>query len=126
MVPASPQAVAELPATAHAHHHRIFASGNGEIPTGLLFDTRNFAIMSITNPPDSQTPDLTTDKDGDRVLILVDGDLALQIGQHSYHLGRGDAVLIPRGTCFGRSRSNNGAHLLLVRAKPLRSFSMYR
>lgn len=125
MMPARAETGEDLPAAAHVHHRQILASG-GDVPTGLLFDTRSFAMMSITHPPNSETPDLNTDKDGERVLILINGDLALQIGQHSYHLEPGDAVLIPRGTCFGRSRSKSGAHLLLVRSKPPRSFSMYR
>ncbi len=116
----------ELPASAHPHYRQIFNSSTGEVPTGLLFDTRNFAIMSISHPPETQTPDLNTDKDGDRVLILLDGDLALQIGENRFVLGPGDCVEIPRGVCFGKSRSNAGAHLLLVRAKPPRSFAMYR
>lgn len=123
---ASLETLTGVPAAAHVHHQQIFGAANGEVPTGLLFDTRSFAIMSITHPPDSQTPDLTTDKDGDRVLILIDGDLALQIGEQSYNLGPGDSVLIPRGSRFGRSRSQSGAHLLLVRGKTMRSFSMYR
>ena len=116
----------ELPATAYPYHHQIFAAADGGTPTGLLFDNRNFALMSITHPPQSQTPDLNADKDGDRILILVDGDLTLQIGKDRFRLGPGDAVQIPRGVCFGNSRSEGGAHLLLLRGKPPRSFSMYR
>ncbi len=116
----------ELPAAAYPQHHQIFGSADGGVPTGLLFDSRNFAVMSITYPPQSQTPDLNVDKDGDRILLLVGGDLALQIGKERFRLGPGDAVQIPRGVCFGNSRSEAGAHLLLVRTKALRSFSMYR
>jgi quercetin dioxygenase-like cupin family protein len=117
---------AELPATAYPHHHHIFGSPGNGVPTGLLFDSRNYAMMSITHPPASQTPDLNTDADGDRVLILLDGDLALQIGESRFRLEPGDAVKIPRGVCFGRSRSHAGAHLVLIRAKAMRSFAMYR
>ena len=117
---------AELPATAYPHHHHLFKNPDGGTPTGLLFDSRNYAIMSITHPPESHTPDLNADKDGDRVLLLLDGDLALQIGENRFRLQPGDAVQIPRGICFGRSRSQAGAHLLLIRAKSLRSFAMYR
>jgi len=117
---------AELPATAYPLHHQIFASLAGEIPTGLLFDTPKFAIMSIAHPPTSQTPDLNSDKDGDRVLLLLDGDLALQIGENRFRLNPGDAVRIPRGVCFGSSCSTAGAHLLLIRAKVVRSFSLLR
>ena len=82
--------------------------------------------MSISHPPESETPDLNNDKDGDRVLVLLDGDLALQIGESRFRLQPGDAVQIPRGVCFGKTRSRAGAHILLVRGKTLRSFSMYR
>jgi quercetin dioxygenase-like cupin family protein len=116
----------ELPATAYPYHHQIFAAADGMVPTGLLFDNRNFAVLSIAHPPQSQTPDLNADKDGDRILILMDGDLALQIGKERFRLEPGDAVQIPRCVCFGNSRSESGAHLLLLRAKSLRSFSMYR
>ena len=116
----------ELPATAYPHHHHIFKSPSGSAPAGLLFDSRNFAIMSISHPPDSETPDLNNDKDGDRVLVLLDGDLALQIGESRFRLQAGDAVQIPRGISFGKTRSKAGAQILLIRAKTLRSFSMYR
>ena len=116
----------ELPATAYPYHHQIFGSASGGVPAGLLFDSQNFAVMSITYPPDAHTPDLNSDKDGDRILLLVDGDLGLQIGESRFRLGAGDAVRIPRGTRFGDSRSERGAHLLLIRAKPLRSFSILR
>lgn len=119
------RASTELPITAYPHHHRIFGPGDG-VPTGLLFDNQTFAVMSITHPPDLQTPDLNADNDGARILILIDGDLALQIGESRFRLGPGDAVQIPRGTRFGRSRSDAGAHLLMIRAKPLRSFSILR
>jgi quercetin dioxygenase-like cupin family protein len=116
----------ELPATAYPHHHQLFATVDGERVTGLLFDTAKFTVMSITHPPESHTPDLNADKDGDRVLVLLDGDLALQIGENRFRLNPGDAVRIPRGVWFGNSRSVAGAYLLLVRAKPLRSFSLLR
>ena len=91
-----------------------------------MFDTQAYALMSITYPPDSQTPDLNVDKDGDRILILMDGDLALQIGENRFRMGPGDAVKITRGTRFGMMRSQAGAHLVLIRAKPVRSFSLLR
>ena len=114
----------ELPLTAYPHYHKIF--GGADIPAGLLFDSQTYAVMSITYPPDSQTPDLNADKDGDRILILMDGDLALQIGENRFRMGAGDAVKIPRGTRFGMMRSQAGAHLMLIRAKPVRSFSLLR
>lgn len=114
----------ELPLTAYPHYHQIF--GGSDIPAGLLFDAQGYAVMSITYPPDSQTPDLSADKDGDRILILMDGDLALQIGENRFRMGTGDAVKIARGTRFGMMRSQAGAHLLLIRAKPVRSFSLLR
>jgi quercetin dioxygenase-like cupin family protein len=116
----------ELPATAYPHHHQIFKSASGNTPAGLLFDSRSYAIMSISHPPESETPDLNNDAEGDRVLVLLDGDLALQIGENRFRLEAGDAVQIPRGVRFGKTRSRAGAHILLVRAKMLRSFSMYR
>src|SRR6266849_1410066 len=122
----TPPVDAELPATAYPYHHQLFGSAGGGAPTGLLFDSQNFAVMSITYPPQSHTPDMNADKDGDRILMLVDGDLGLQIGENRFRLGPGDAVRIPRGTRFGDSRTKNGAHLLLIRAKPLRSFSILR
>ncbi len=114
----------ELPLTAYPHYHRIF--GGPDTAAGLLFDGQTFAIMSISYPPDSQTPDLNADKDGDRILMLMDGDLALQIGENRFRMGIGDAVKIPRGTRFGMMRSQAGAQLLLIRAKPVRSFSLLR
>ena len=116
----------ELPATAYAHHHHIFRAPSGPAPTGLLFDSRYYAIMSIVQPPAAQTPDMNTDKDGDRVLVLIEGDFALQIGEARYRLQPGDAIQIPRGQSFGRSSSEGGAHLLMIRAKAMRSFAMYR
>lgn len=82
--------------------------------------------MAITQPAGSETPDVNVDKEGERVLIMVDGDLSLQIGESRFRLGPGDAVQISRGTPFGKSRSNAGAHLLLIRSKSMRSFSVYR
>ena len=114
----------ELPLTAYPHYHQIF--GGADTPAGLLFDSQTYAVMSITYPPDSQTPDLNVDKDGDRVLVLMDGDLALQIGENRFRMGTGDAVKIARGTRFGMIRSQAGAHLVLIRAKPVRSFSLLR
>jgi len=119
-------AAADLPATAYPHHHRLFKTADKSTPTGLLFDNRTYAIMAITHPPDSETPDLNSDTDGDRVLVLLDGDLALQIGENRFLMQAGDAVQIPRGVCFGRSRSQAGAHMLLIRSKALRSFSIHR
>ncbi|MFI5364439.1 MAG: hypothetical protein ACHQ4J_02335 [Candidatus Binatia bacterium] len=116
----------DLPATAYPNYRRISMTPGDEASAGLLFDSRYYAIMSIAHPPESHTPDMNTDKDGDRVLILVNGDLALQIGENRFRLEPGDAVQIPRGVSFGRSRSHAGAHLILIRAKALRSFSMYR
>ena len=122
----SAQVQNELPATAYPHHHHIFRAPGGDGPTGLLFDTKTYAMMAISHPPDSQTPDLNTDREGDRVLVLLDGDLALQIGENRFRLRPGDAVQIPRGVCFGRSRSQTGANLILIRSKPVRSFSLAR
>ena len=116
----------ELPATAYPRHHHIFKSPAGSAPAGLLFDSRNYAIMAISHPPESETPDLNNDKEGDRVLVVLDGDLTRQIGESRFRLKAGDAVQIPRGVCFGRTRSRAGAQMLLVRGKTLRSFSMYR
>jgi quercetin dioxygenase-like cupin family protein len=117
---------AELPAAAYPYHHRVFASANGAAPTGMLFDSKTFSVMAIAQPADSEMPDLNVDKDGDRILIVVDGDLSLQIGESRFRLGPGDAVQIPRGAPFGKSRSGTGTHLLLIRGKSMRSFSMYR
>ena len=99
---------------------------NAAAPTGILFDSKTFTVMAIAQPADSEMPDLNVDKDGDRVLIVIDGDLSLQIGENRFRLGPGDAVQIPRGARFGKSRSSTGAHLLLIRGKGMRSFSMYR
>jgi quercetin dioxygenase-like cupin family protein len=96
------------------------------IPTGLLFDGQGYAVMAISHAPNSSTPDVMSDKDGDRVLLLTDGDLALQIGQTRYQMTPGDAVQIPRGTPFGNAHSTGGAKLLLIRGKPPRSFSLVR
>jgi quercetin dioxygenase-like cupin family protein len=114
----------ELPLTAYPHYRRIF--GGPDLPAGLLFDSQTYAVMSITYPPDAQTPDLNADKEGDRILMLMDGDLALQIGENRFRMGAGDAVKIPRGTRFGMMRSQAGARLMLIRAKPVRSFSILR
>ncbi len=113
-----------MPLTTYPHYHQIF--GGAEVPAGLLFDSQSYAVMAITYPPDSQTPDLNADKDGDRILILMAGDLGLQIGENRFRMGAGDAVKIPRGTHFGMMRSQAGAHLVLIRAKPVRSFSVLR
>lgn len=118
------QSQPDLPLTAYPHYHQIF--GGADVPAGLLFDSNTYAVMSITYPPDSDTPDLNTDKDGDRVLILMEGDLALQIGENRFRMGTGDAVKIARGTRFGMMRSQAGAHVVLIRAKPVRSFSLLR
>jgi len=118
------QVHSELPATAYPHYQRVF--GGAELPTGLLFDSQHFAVMSVAHPPDSQTPDLNADKDGDRILVLMDGDLALQIGENRFRMCPGDAVKIPRGTRFGMTQSQAGAHLLLIRTKAVRSFSLLR
>jgi quercetin dioxygenase-like cupin family protein len=117
---------AELPAAAYPYHHRVFPSASAAAPTGILFDSKTFTVMAIAQPADSEMPDLNVDKDGDRILILVDGDLSLQIGDSRFRLGPGDAVQIPRGARFGKSRSGTGSHLLLIRGKAMRSFSVYR
>jgi len=117
---------ADLPAASYPYHRKVFASLGSAFPTGLLFDSRTFAVMAIAQPAGSEMPDVNVDKEGDRVLIMVDGELSLQIGESRFRLGPGDAVQIPRGTPFGKSRSKTGAHLLLIRGKSMRSFSMYR
>jgi quercetin dioxygenase-like cupin family protein len=117
---------AELPASAYPYHHQIFASTDAAAPTGILFDSKTFAVMAIAQPADSEMPDVNVDKDGDRILIVISGDLSLQIGESRFRLGPGDAVQIPRGARFGKSHSITGAHLLLIRGKVMRSFSMYR
>src|SRR5450759_1490482 len=73
----------------------------------------------------AETPDLNVDKEGDRILICLDGALSLQIGDNRFRLGPGDAVQIPRGVRFGKSSSTGGAHMLLIRGKGVRSFSIY-
>ncbi|MBI3784237.1 MAG: hypothetical protein HY270_12645 [Deltaproteobacteria bacterium] len=109
----------------YVHHRRVLGAADGTA-AGLLFDNQTFAIMAISHEPDSNTPDLMADKDGDRVLLLTSGDLALQIGATRYRLNPGDAVQIPRGTRFGNSHSTSGAQMLLIRAKPARSFTLIR
>ena len=126
MDPQGATTAGDLPATAYPHHRHIFNSAAGPAPAGLLFDSRNYAIMAISHPPESATPDLNNDNDGDRVLVLLAGDLALQIGESRFRLQPGDAVQIPRGVSFGRTRSQAGAQMLLVRGKTPRSFSVYR
>lgn len=116
----------ELPATAYPYHQQVFASLSAAAASGLLFDSKHFAVMAIAQPAKSQTPDLIADKDGDRILICMDGDLSLQIGESRFRLGPGDAVQIPRGVRFGKSSSSAGAHMLLIRGKAMRSFTMYR
>ncbi|MFN8627824.1 MAG: hypothetical protein U0587_17825 [Candidatus Binatia bacterium] len=117
---------AELPITAYPYHRQVFGAADASAATGLLFDSKHFAVMAIAQPPDSRTPDLNADKEGDRVLICLDGDLAMQIGENRFRLQSGDAVQIPRGVRFGKTSSVRGARMLLVRGKALRSFSMYR
>jgi mannose-6-phosphate isomerase-like protein (cupin superfamily) len=116
----------ELPATAYPYHRRVFGSADAAAATGILFDSKHFSVMAIGQPADSRTPDLNADKDGDRILICLDGDLSMQIGQKRFRLGSGDAVQIPRGVRFGKTSSVRGVRMLLVKGKALRSFSMYR
>ena len=116
----------KLPATAYPYHHQIFASASAGTPTGVLFDSKSYTVMAIVQAADSEMPDVNVDKDGDRVLIVLSGDLSLQIGENRFRLGAGDAVQIPRGVRFGKSNSSGGAHLLLIRGKSMRSFAMYR
>ena len=116
----------ELPVTAYPYYRQVFGSPDVAAATGLLFDSKQFAVMSITQPADSRTPDLNADKEGDRILLCLDGDLSIQIGDNRFRLGSGDAVQIPRGVRFGKTSSVGGARMLLVRGKALRSFSMYR
>ncbi len=120
-----PEPDTELPVTAYPYHRQVFGTAD-EAATGLLFDSKQFAVMAIAQPADSRTPDLNADKEGDRILICLDGDLSIQIGENRFRLGSGDAVQIPRGVRFGRTSSVRGARMLLVRGKALRSFSMYR
>ena len=115
----------ELPASAYPYYQQIFASDNTAAPSGLLFDSKHFAVMAIAQPAKSQTPDVVADKEGDRIMICMEGDLALQIGDNRFRLGPGDAVQIPRGVRFGKSSSSAGARMLLIRGKGLRSFSIY-
>ncbi len=117
---------AGLPASSYPYHHRIFKSATSGPATGLLFDMPSCAIMSIVHPPASETPDMNADTEGDRILALIDGDLALQIGEHRFILTPGDALRIPRGVRFGNASSTAGAHVLLIRAKNVRSFSLHR
>ena len=116
----------EHPAAVYRHYRYLFRTPASDVPTGLLFDNQGCAITSVTHPPDTHTPDLDADKDGDRVLVLLEGDFALQIGESRFRMRPGDAVEIPRGVSFGRSHSHAGAHLLLIRSKALRSFSLHR
>ena len=116
----------ELPVTAYPYHRKVFGSADAAAATGLLFDSKQFAVMAIAQPADSRTPDLNADKEGDRILLCLDGDLSIQIGENRFRLGSGDAIQIPRGVRFGRTSSVHGARILLVRGKALRSFSMYR
>ena len=116
----------ELPVSAYPYHRRVFGTADAAAATGLLFDSKQFAVMAIAQPAESQTPDLNADKEGDRILICLDGDLSMQIGENRFRLGAGDAVQIPRGVRFGRTSSVRGARMLLVRGKALRSFSLYR
>lgn len=116
----------ELPVTAYPYHRQVFGSAEASAATGLLFDSKHFAVMAIAQPAASQTPDMNADKEGDRILICLQGDLSIQIGENRFRLDSGDAVQIPRGVRFGRTSSVQGARVLLVRGKALRSFSMYR
>lgn len=116
----------ELPVTAYPFHRQVFGSVDAGAATGLLFDSKQFAVMAMAQPADSRTPDVNTDKEGDRVLICLGGDLSIQIGDNRFRLGSGDAVQIPRGVRFGKTSSVSGARMLLIRGKALRSFSMYR
>jgi quercetin dioxygenase-like cupin family protein len=117
---------AELPVTAYPYHHQVFASASGAGATGMLFDSKHFTVMALAQPANSETPDLNVDKEGDRILICLDGHLSLQIGENRFRLGPGDAVQIPRGVRFGKTSSGPGAHMLLIRGKGMRSFSVYR
>jgi quercetin dioxygenase-like cupin family protein len=117
---------ADLPAAAYPFHRKVLPSPGGAFSTGLVFDNKAFAVMAIAQPAGSEMPDVNVDKEGDRVLMMIEGDLSLQIGDKRFRLGPGDAVQIPRGEPFGKSRSNGGARLLLIRGKTMRSFSVYR
>jgi hypothetical protein len=92
----------ELPVTAYPYYRQVFGSANVAAATGMLFDSKQFSVMAITQPADSRTPDLNADKEGDRILLCLDG------------------------VRFGKTSSVRGARMLLVRGKALRSFSMYR
>lgn len=124
MSAAAMQAPLEVPVSQYSLHRRLFNAVDP--PAGLMFDNQNFAVMALSHPPDSGTPDVMSDKDGDRILILTSGDLALQIAGTRYRMGPGDAVQIPRGTVFGATHSSQGAQMLWIRAKPARSFTLLR
>ncbi len=113
-----------LPASSYPLHRRLVAPG--ETSTELLFDCNTMAVLSASHTAKHDTPDLNVDKDGDRMLIVLDGDLTMQIGTNRFRLDTGDAVRIPRGTRFGRTRSERGAQLLLIRTKIPRSFTLVR
>jgi len=66
----------------------VFGTADAAAATGLLFDSKQFAVMAIAQPAESQTPDLNADKEGDRILICLDGDLSMQIGENRFRLGR--------------------------------------
>ena len=114
----------ELTGSSYAHCQRVFGQPGAQAPAGMVFDTPNFAMMAMAYPPNSATPDLNTDGEGDRILVVLEGDLALQIGDTRYRFATGDSIRIPRGTRFGGTRSTNGAQLLIIRAKRVRSFSL--
>lgn len=116
----------ELPASQYPRYQRLLGAANGQAASGLLFDGQTFAMSAVTIPPNTGTPDVMADKDGDRVLILTSGELALQIGGDRYRLHAGDAVQIPRGTPFGATHSATGGQMLWIRSKPVRSFQLLR
>jgi mannose-6-phosphate isomerase-like protein (cupin superfamily) len=128
MTPTAPQPQGPpndaLPASSYPLHRRLVAPG--ETSAELLFDCSTFAVLSASHAARHDTPDLNVDKDSDRMLIVLDGDLAIQIGTNRFRLDKGDAVRIPRGTRFGRTRSERGAQLLLIRTKAPRSFTLVR
>jgi len=113
-----------LPASSYPLHRRLVAAG--DTSAELLFDCNTLAVLSASHAPKHDTPDLNVDKDSDRMLIVLEGDLAIQIGTNRFRLDKGDAVRIPRGTRFGRTRSERGAQLLLIRTKTPRSFTLTR
>jgi len=113
-----------LPARSYPLYRRLVAPG--ETSAELLFDCNTLAVLSASHAAQHDTPDLNVDKDSDRMLIVIDGDLAIQIGTNRFRLDKGDAVRIPRGTRFGRTRSERGAQLLLIRTKAPRSFTLVR